>query len=101
MGLVLAVLVIARDVVIFTGAVAYYFLLRPFEGQPTLLSKVNTLFQILVVFAVLVSQTVLALSEGLLDTLIVVTALTTVSSGVLYVYTWGSSYLHESRHPGA
>lgn len=99
----LAVLVIARDMIIFSGAVAYYFLAHPFEGQPLLLSKANTLFQILLVFAVLVSQTFLPLSDGFLAALTGLAALTTLASGVQYVYTWGSSYLHEiraSRHPG-
>lgn len=48
----LAGLVVLRDVVIFGGAVAYYFLLKPFEGQPLLISKLNTLCQLLLVFAV-------------------------------------------------
>lgn len=100
----LTVLVILRDAIIFSGAVAYYFLMRPFEGQPLLLSKLNTLVQILLVFAVLVRQTVPSLPDALLTVLIGLTALTTLASGAQYVFIWGSRYLHEiraTRHTGS
>jgi cardiolipin synthase len=93
----LTALVVLRDLAIFTGAVAYYFLLRPFEGQPTLLSKLNTLLQLLLVFAVLVRHGLASFPASLLDGLIALTALTTLASGVQYVYVWGHSYWRE-RH---
>ena len=96
----LEILVVARDVVIFGGAVAYYFLLHPFEGQPLLISKLNTFLQLFLVFAVLVHQAVLPLSEVFLTGLIGLTALTTLASGVQYVHTWGASYLRETRASG-
>ena len=39
----LAAVVILRDVVIVVGATAYNFLVRPVEGEPTRVSKLNTL----------------------------------------------------------
>jgi cardiolipin synthase len=95
----LAVLVVLRDIVIFSGAVAYYFLLRPFEGQPMLISKLNTLFQILLVFTILVKHGFTPLPDTLVAVLIVLVTLTTLASGVLYVYVWGSSYYREARAP--
>lgn len=101
----LAGLVVLRDVVIFGGAVAYYFLLRPFEGQPLLISKLNTLFQLVLVFAVLVRHGMAPFPAAVVDLLIALVTVTTLASGVLYVYIWGTSYYRETRasdypHPG-
>ncbi len=38
----LAVIVIARDVVIVAGSFMYHYLVRPLEGNPTRISKLNT-----------------------------------------------------------
>src|SRR5262245_59177389 len=42
-------LVLLRDVVIVSGAITYHRLFGPYPMQPTLLSKFNTLLQILLV----------------------------------------------------
>ena len=42
----LAILVILRDIVIIGGATAYNFLIRPVEGEPTRISKLNTAMQL-------------------------------------------------------
>ncbi len=41
----LATIVVLRDVVIVGGAMAYNFLVRPVEGDPTRISKLNTALQ--------------------------------------------------------
>lgn len=97
----LTVSVILRDVVIVAGATAYYLLLRPFEGQPILSSKLNTLLQLFYIVAVLFDRGVSALPAPLLSGLQITTLATTVASGSIYVYIWGRSYwLETSRHPG-
>lgn len=93
----LAVLVVLRDVVIFTGAVSYYFLLRPFEGQPLMISKLNTLLQLVLVFTVLIRYGIAPLPDFIVTGLILMVTITTLISGVLYVYIWGSSYYRETR----
>jgi cardiolipin synthase len=93
----LTVLVVLRDAVILGGAVAYHFLMRPFEGQPLLLSKLNTLLQLVLVFAVLASRVVAGIPGLLLDGLVLLTALTTFGSGAQYVHLWGRRYLQERR----
>ena len=101
MGLVplwLTVAVILRDMIILSGAIAYYFLLRPFEGQPHWTSKVNTFFQLLLVVSVLFSKSVLPLPDGLLVILIAIVLVTSLVSGGIYVQVWGSSYWRET-HP--
>lgn len=89
--------VVLRDLVIFTGAVLYYFLLRPFEGQPLLISKVNTLLQLFLVFIILLHHGFVPLPAGLITGLTAVVFLTTLVSGAMYVYVWGSSYYRETR----
>ena len=45
--------VILRDVVIFGGAVIYNFLIEPVEGEPTRISKLNTVLELLFLLFVL------------------------------------------------
>ncbi len=84
----LAALVITRDIVIIGGATAYNFLVRPVEGEPTRVSKLNTALQLLFLMVVLsragfgwpdeISVTVLGASI----------LITVVISGVDYVWSW-------------
>lgn len=88
----LTAIVVLRDVVIFSGAVAYYFLSEPFEGQPHWTSKANTFFQLVLVVAVLASQSVLPLSPVVLAGLEWLVLSTSLVSGALYVAVWGQRY---------
>ncbi|MGX2040990.1 CDP-alcohol phosphatidyltransferase family protein [Methylocaldum sp. MU1018] len=96
----LMVTVVLRDLVIFTGAVLYYFLLRPFDGQPLLISKLNTLLQLFLVFVVLLNYGFAPLPPMILTGLAAVVLVTTLISGAMYVYVWGSSYYRETRALG-
>ncbi|MEO0573835.1 MAG: CDP-alcohol phosphatidyltransferase family protein [Pseudomonadota bacterium] len=49
----LAILIIARDLVIMLGAIAYHFLYGDLEGKPSLVSKLNTALLLLYVIFVL------------------------------------------------
>lgn len=49
----LVAVVVGRDLIIFSGAIAYWFLVGRYEGQPTLISKACTFCQILVGVGVL------------------------------------------------
>ncbi len=96
----LVVAVILRDVVILAGAIAYYFLSQPFEGQPHWTSKVNTFFQLVLVVALLFGQSVRPLPEGLLWTLVLIVFIASLVSGAVYVRIWGSRYWRETRPAG-
>lgn len=81
-------LVILRDVVIVAGAVVYHFRIAALDAQPTLISKVNTLAQILLVLLIIVHQ---ASGWGRADwagSLVYLVTLTTLWSGIDYVVTW-------------
>ncbi|MGD2166605.1 MAG: CDP-alcohol phosphatidyltransferase family protein, partial [Gammaproteobacteria bacterium] len=49
----LVVIVVARDVVIVAGAFAYQFLVAPVQGLPSVISKLNTGFQLTFVVCVI------------------------------------------------
>ncbi len=85
----LVALVIGRDVVIVAGAVAYHLLIHHYEMAPTLTSKLNTLMQILLVTAVLVSEGVVVLPQAVLSGMVFLVLLTTLLSGLEYVWVWG------------
>ncbi|HET9033335.1 MAG TPA: CDP-alcohol phosphatidyltransferase family protein [Dokdonella sp.] len=83
----LLILVIGRDLVIVCGAVAYHNLIGPFEAQPSRLSKLTTLVQILFVLAELLRLAWVPELPGR-DALLVVTAVLTAVSGLHYVWVW-------------
>jgi cardiolipin synthase len=85
----LVTLIILRDAIIVSGAIGYHYLVERFKAAPLTISKINTLTQLTLIFAVLLSKTAMALPPSVLDTLIGLTALTTVSSGAAYVWAWG------------
>ena len=84
----LAALVIVRDVVIVGGATAYNFLVRPVEGEPTRISKLNTALQLLFIVFVLSNAgfgwpdpiAITVIGAGVLVTIVV--------SGIDYVWSW-------------
>jgi cardiolipin synthase len=80
--------VIARDCIIVAGAITYRVLLGPVPARPSLISKFNTLCQIVFIVAVIGAQQfswppVLGLTLG---ALVFVTA---AVSGVDYVWVYG------------
>ena len=82
-------LVILRDVVIVTGAIVYHMRIEKLEAAPSMVSKLNTLAQILLVLAVMYSQAIRQLPSFWMDVLIYGVLLTTLWSGFDYVWTWG------------
>jgi cardiolipin synthase len=81
-------LVILRDVVIVGGATAYNFLVRPVEGEPTRISKLNTALQLLFVVFVL-SRAGFGWPDQIAVTIVGAGVLVTlVVSGIDYVWSW-------------
>lgn len=86
----LTVLVLARDVVIVAGAIAYHVLIQPVEGEPTRISKLNTTVQLLFLLFVL-SQAAFGWPEPISITLLGAAILvTTIISGADYVAQWSA-----------
>ena len=84
----LMVLVIVRDLIIVTGALVYNFRIEELEAAPSLISKFNTFAQIVLVIAVVLDQGLVGLSEGLLQFLVWTVFISTIASGVNYVWVW-------------
>jgi cardiolipin synthase len=82
------ILVIARDVLLVAVALVMYLALGVKKFPPTVLSKVNTVFQVLAVALVLVAGTFPTLRsiELTADTCLFLVAGLTVASGLDYVY---------------
>ena len=85
----LAALVIARDVIIVFGAVAFHFLVHEFEMAPSRLSKLNTALEFGVLTAVLTDAAgIIELSLWLGPAYAALTG-TILTSGLNYVWSWG------------
>jgi cardiolipin synthase len=93
MGLVpvgLTIVVIARDVVIVIGAICYQLLIAPVEGQPSLVSKLNTAFQLAMVLFALTSAAFAWPPPAALILLGAAVVFTSVVSGLTYVLRWSA-----------
>lgn len=93
----LVVLVLLRDLVIVTGATLYHFRIEKVEAAPTIVSKLNTVLQILLVLLVITGQTFSVPVTGLIQAMVYAVAVTTVMSGFDYVFTWGRRARSQGR----
>jgi cardiolipin synthase len=84
----LVILVIFRDLTIMGGALYYHFSVEEVDADPSLISKLNTLTQIMLVLLVVTDAGPFPLPDLLLQGLIWATGLTTLSSGGMYVWVW-------------
>ena len=84
----LAAVVILRDVVIVIGATVYNFLVRPVQGEPTRVSKLNTALQLLFLMFVLSRAGFGWPDEITITVLGAAILVTVVISGVDYVWSW-------------
>ena len=84
----LTTVVLFRDVVIVGGAVAYNYLIKPVEGEPTPVSKLNTVVQLLFLLFVL-SRAAFGWPDKIAVTILgAATLVTVVISGFDYVAEW-------------
>lgn len=84
----LAAVVLGRDFVIIGGAIAYHFTIEQYEMRPSLISKANTLFQILLVLVLVFDQVVGFVPDWAQSVLVLTVLATSVLSGLSYVSSW-------------
>lgn len=84
----LVLLVILRDLVIVTGALVYHFCVTELTAKPSFISKINTFSQIVLVLAVVLNRGLVELPGVLLESLVWLVMVTTLASGVNYVWVW-------------
>jgi cardiolipin synthase len=97
----LAVVAVARDLIITAGALTYYALYGYPHGQPTVISKLNTLCQVSFLLTIIAAR---ALGESWDTAITVLGALvfvTTVVSGMDYVITWSHKAVQAAREQRA
>ncbi|HTY48230.1 MAG TPA: CDP-alcohol phosphatidyltransferase family protein [Steroidobacteraceae bacterium] len=81
----LTLLVVGRDAVIALGALAFVALIGPLQGRPTRASKLNTLVQLAYLEGVMLCHALGWVPGALLTLGSIVTAATTLFSGLGYV----------------
>ena len=93
----LIVLVIVRDIFIVCGAIAYHMYIEEVSIKPLMISKLNTAVQILLVIGVIFSLSELPfsgwISRQATELLIWLVYFTTISSGLLYIWSWSQRAL--------
>lgn len=95
--MLLMLLVILRDLVIVTGALIYNFRIQELEAAPSIISKVNTFTQILLVLVVVLDEGLIGLPDLAIQVLIGVVFITTIASGINYVWVWSRLAAHHGR----
>jgi len=93
LGLVMTVMF--RDLIIIGGAFLYHYNIEELDADPSLVSKLNTLMQILLVLAVVMNAGPFQLPDVLIQGLIWCTFTTTVASGANYIWVWGRRALEK------
>jgi cardiolipin synthase len=75
---------VTRDVAIILAAIVLRIWSGPLEGRPSIISKINTLLQLIYLLGVITHAAGYGPPQGFLATLAVVTVITTLLSGVNY-----------------
>lgn len=94
MPVALVAIIILRDLVILAGATAFHFRTKKLEMQPSMISKLNTALQILLVVLVMWDAGVSQLWPWLLNGAMIVVFITTLLSGLDYVLRWSAKARH-------
>lgn len=84
----LVALVIFRDVLIVSGALVYSIQIEQLNAEPSMVSKLNTLLQIMLGLLVVINHGLYPMPEMMLETLIWAVTATTIISGIAYVFDW-------------
>lgn len=84
----LAVIVVMRDVIIILGAVAYHLLIEPVTGEPSSISKLNTACQLAFVLFAMTHAAYAWPPQVSLQLLGAAVVFTSITSGLNYVLRW-------------
>ena len=81
--------VVFRDLLIVGGYLVYTSMVGSVQMRPSHLSKLNTFVQIALVIVILAQQAFAQVYPIMVDMLVYAVLITTVASGVHYVWVWG------------
>lgn len=93
----LLLVVIARDVVIVSGAMAYHFFIREYDFEPSRISKLNTTVQLFYLFLLVLNLAGIRLPHHWITMVMYSVLATTVISLIDYMWVWSSRGLLELR----
>ncbi len=85
----LLAVVLGRDLIIVIGGVSYHYAIEPVKADPTIVSKLNTCAQILLILVVLLALSVLPEARQWVQPIVYTVAATSIYSGVEYMLVWG------------
>jgi cardiolipin synthase len=85
----LAVAIVARDIVIVAGALAYRVAIGPLEVTPTRLSKINTFLEFALLLLVMAGAAQWIDVDAWMPTAFLAVFATVIASGAQYVWLWG------------
>lgn len=97
----LVVLAVGRDLVIMSGATAYRALIGPVTAEPTRLSKLNTLVEILYVFLVIIHAGYDVPGASVMVVATATLVFTVAASGIHYVVDWSRRAWVNARREGS
>lgn len=87
-------IVLARDIIIFSGALAYHFLAGPYDMAPSIAGKICTFCQLFLVTVILLNNSFWSFGSNFVTFIIGLVAFVSVVSGGGYVITWWNKYQH-------
>jgi len=88
--------VVLRDTFIVAGALFYHWRVRRVAMSPTIVSKINTFCQILLILALMFHAGVQALPEEVVDAGLVAVFVTTLLTGLDYGWAWSWKTYNDS-----
>ena len=94
----LVALIILRDLLIVGGGVIYNLKVEKFNAEPSLMSKLNTVLQIVLATVGVLSLGLLDVAPMVIDVLSWAVAITVVLSGFGYANTWGRRVVKRDKH---
>lgn len=97
----LVILVVFRDALILVGAYLFHALTQALDMTPLMISKVNTVAQLVLAITVIGSEGLQLNAAVFVEILILIVAATTFASGVAYVSVWTrKAYMFENGRAG-
>jgi len=84
----LAAIVVSRDLIIAIGVFIYSFVIEPFEGEATKISKINTFMELLFVLLVLCSAAFDWPANSVITVIGSAVLVTVFISGIDYIISW-------------
>jgi cardiolipin synthase len=93
----LVAVVIIRDLLIVIGGVVFHYMFVQFDMAPSRISKLNTFVQIIFVLAVVFYHGDFAFTPWVIEALGYIVLVTTVMSGIDYVWVWGRRAAHNVK----